>query len=150
MLTLTVQDVAGWTSTEQLQVMNEPPVTGPTPTPWMMATATPWPNSTPSASPTPHPGNGISDKGNDDNDEGNSSSSSSGDGGDNTTSLGGSLTGAPGYPVGGTVVPAILPVTGGGQGGVWAVLVMGGIVTFLIGCTWFLSTANKEKSDKSA
>jgi hypothetical protein len=149
MLTLAVQDVAGWTATEQLQVMNEPPVTGPTPTPWVMATATPWPNSTPSASPTPHSGGNVSnDQGNESSGDNGSGGSGSDDGGSGTGSSS-SLTGASGYPVGGTVVPAILPVTGEGPSAVLSVLMMGSVVIILIGFAWFLSALGKEKREIS-
>jgi hypothetical protein len=69
---------------------------GPTPTPWLLATATPWPEATPGSS---------SGGGGDDDDDDDGGRSNNGDGGSGTD-------GSAGYPVGGTVVPAILPVTG--------------------------------------
>jgi hypothetical protein len=109
-LRLAVQDVAGWVNTRQMTVTNGGTEAGATPTPWIMATATPWPATTPGAMPyatiTPTPGGSSGGDDGGDNDDG--GGGSNGGGGD----------GAPGnpagYPVGDTVVPAILPVTGSG------------------------------------
>lgn len=105
-LRLTVQDKAGWVTTEELVVVNAPATPGPTPTPWFMPTATPWPAATAQPVPaTPTPGQGGQDDKDDDDDGG-----GSGNGG----GTGGGTSGGGGYPVGGgVVVPAILPVTGG-------------------------------------
>jgi len=107
-LRLAVQDVAGWVSTQAVTVTNAGVPSGPTPTPWLMATATPWPTTTPGAlayaTITPTPGSSGGGGGDDDDDD----DGGGGGGGDGSGGGGGSA----GYPVGGTVVPAILPVTG--------------------------------------
>ncbi len=104
-LYLAVQDVAGWLTVEELPVVNAPYEAGPTPTPWIMATATAWPSPTPGSLPyaTITPQVPEQDSDDDDDDDG-----GDGDGGPGNTDGGSSV----GYPVGGTVVPAILPVTG--------------------------------------
>lgn len=107
-LRLAVQDAAGWVATQDLPVHNAPYTAGPTPTPWLMATA--WPTPTPGVmpyvtiTPTPGtPGNGGGDD--DDSSSGNNESSPGRD--DNSPGAPGQPLG---YPVGGTLVPAILPV----------------------------------------
>lgn len=111
-LHLAVQDAAGWVTAQDLPVHNAPYTAGPTPTPWLMATATAWPTPTPGVMPyvtiTPTPGTpGNGGGGGDDSGSGAGESSP----GRDDDSLG--APGQPlGYPVGGTLVPAILPVTG--------------------------------------
>jgi hypothetical protein len=116
-LRLSLQDRAGWLTTQELVVTNAPAEAGPTPTPWVMVTATPWPTVTPGTFPyvtiTPVPTVPGSDHGggdNDDDDDGDGDRGGGSNGGDGRPRS--SLVAGPGYPVGGTVVPAILPVTG--------------------------------------
>ncbi len=130
-LRLAVQDVAGWVNTRAVTLTNAAAVAGATPTPWLMATATPWPSVTPGAMPyatiTPTPG-GSSGGGGDDGDDDDG-------GGDNGGGGQGGGDGASGYPVGGTVVPAILPVTGSGEvpAILWLALLMA-----VTGLTWLI------------
>lgn len=112
-LTLLVEDQAGWIGQSTLDINNTPYIAGPTPTPWQMATATPAPWITPTpftttyvtVTPTATPQTILGD--------------------DNTTTTASGTTNPPAtlipsapvvpipnYPVGDTVVPVILPVTG--------------------------------------
>ncbi|MCL4298431.1 MAG: hypothetical protein KJ077_22030 [Anaerolineae bacterium] len=120
-LRLAVQDTAGWVTAQELQVDNALYTAGPTPTPWLMATATPWPTPTPGVMPyvtiTPTPGTPGSSVGGGGDDDGSGNGGSSSGSDDNSLDAPGRPLG---YPVGGTVVPAILPVTGEGmEGGGW-------------------------------
>ncbi|GIK36968.1 MAG: hypothetical protein BroJett011_08010 [Chloroflexota bacterium] len=145
-LTLTIQDAAGWITTEELSMVNAPHSAGPTPTPWIIATATPWPAPTSGATPTSVPFNrsptdGSDDDGNNGNGGNGGASGSSGSG-----SAGSSALGVTGYPVGGTVVPAILPVTGEEYAAIQVVLISSGVMALLLGCGWVL-TALTYKND---
>lgn len=102
-LRLVVQDVAGWTTTTELVANNAAQTPGATPTPWIMPTSTPWPQPTTSASPTAVTAGREDEDDDDDDDDDNDSGGGSG-GGSSVPS---------GYPVGGQVVPVVLPVTGG-------------------------------------
>jgi len=120
-LRLTVQDVAGWVTVQELSVVNAAYQAGPTPTPWAMPTATLWPTATPDSRPyatitpsaQPPFGTPKAKK------SSSSHHSSGGDGGSSSSS--GSTTG---YSVGGTVVPVILPVTGDSFGSNLLVLLL--------------------------
>jgi hypothetical protein len=112
-LRLTVQDVAGWVTVQELSVVNAAYQAGPTPTPWAMPTATLWPTATPDSrpyatiTPSAQPPFGTPKA------KKSSSHHSSGGSSGSASSSSGSTTG---YSVGGTVVPVILPVTGDSYG----------------------------------
>lgn len=140
-LRLAVQDRAGWVTTEEIRVNNAPYTPGPTPTPWLMATATPWPAPTGQASNpgwvTPTPKDDSGDDGGNDNDSSGGSGNGGGSGDDGRSAIG-----AAGYPVGErVVVPAILPVTGGGRPGWWGVL--GLLLLLLAGLILLLAISSR-------
>jgi len=141
LLRLAVQDVAGWLTVQEMTVTNGGAEAGPTPTPWLMATATPWPSPTPGVMPyatiSPTPGSrsgGNGDGGNSGNGGNDNNGGSEGDDGAPATPAG--------YPVGGTVVPAILPVTGRPAISPWAWLGLIGAIAAVAG---WLAAANSDQ-----
>lgn len=128
-LRLTVEDEVGHVSTREMDIINGANEPGPTPTPYIpAATATLWPTppangSTATPVTTSTPGSGDPGDGNDDDD-----GDDDGDGG------GGGGDGPGNYPVGGQVVPVVLPVTGAPAGGLLLLmLIFTGIGLF----AWF-------------